>query len=90
MILQILRARLIVQDFSEYQLLKEFWKLVSAKIPVVSAGTRYNLWNTKTDKTQSLGIRPDTNEKNHQTTTNKKKMQKHPKFTYCQTSDVIW
>lgn len=63
MLLQILRSRLIIQDLKGYQLLKEFWEVISAKIPAVSAGTRYNLWNSKTDKTQSLGIRLDMKEK---------------------------
>ena len=69
MLLRILRSRLIIQDLREYQLLKEFWEVISVKIPVVFAGTRYNLWNTETGKPQPLSTRPDTKGKTNKQNT---------------------
>lgn len=96
MLLQILRSRLIIQNLREYQLLKEFWEVISVKIPVVFAGTRYNLWNTETGKTQTLSTRPDTKEKTnkqntetHTQTPNKNSKKTKPKFSHCQASDAI-
>lgn len=88
--LQILRSRLIIQDLREYQLLQEFWEVIFAKIPVVSAGTRYNIWNTETDKTQSLSIRLDTKTKKKPNKPPHLKMQTPSPSSHSQASYAIW